>query len=77
MIGGRGEGGNIGELTGESPRRLKSLPKNFFAPGVFEFLGVEGVAGVAGVAVSRPGVVGAGVCVISSDVSESAEEVGV
>ena len=69
MIGGSGEGGNVGELTGESPRRLNSFPKNFFAPGVF--LGVLGVAGVAEAAECKPGVTGTGVCAISSEVSES------
>ena len=63
--------GKLGEWFGDSGRRLKSLPKNFFVPGVF--LGVDGVAGVVGTA----GVVGAGVCEMSSEVSESAEDVGV
>ena len=72
LIGGRGDGGKVGEGTGDSGRRLNILLKNFFGPGVF--LGVDGVGG-AGVA--RAGVTGAGVCGYSSEVSESAEEVGV
>ena len=70
-MGGRGEVGKLGDLLGDSGRRLKSLPKNFFVPGVF--LGVDGVPGVVGAA----GVMGAGVCWFSSEVSESAEDVGV
>ena len=75
VIGGIGVVGNVGELTGESPRRLNSLPNSFFAPGVF--LGVLGVAGVPGIGVRCAGVAGAGVCGNSSEVRESAEEVGV
>ena len=70
-MGGRGEAGKFGEPLGDSGRRLNSFPKNFFGPGVF--LGVDGVAGVCGTA----GVVGAAECGMSSDVSESAEDVGV
>lgn len=70
-MGGSGDGGKVGEESGESPLRLNSLPKNFLAPGVF--LGV--VAAEFGV-----GVTGAGVrwCSdVPSEVSDRAEDVGV
>ena len=74
VIGGRGDVGKEGVLTGESGRRLNILLKNFFAVGVL-FLAVDGVAG--GPVTARAGVAGAGVCGYSSEASESAEDVGV
>lgn len=74
MIGGRGDVGKEGELTGESGRRLNILLKNFFAVGVL-FLDVDGVG--EGPVAAREGVTGAVVCGYSSEASESAEEVGV
>ena len=71
-MGGRGDVGNVGEAAGESPRRLKSLPKNFFAPGVF--LDVDGAA-EAGVGVAIAGVWG--YSEVPSELSDRADDVGV